>query len=354
MADMLNLPNRNAAHGEEEGEEDAEEVSRWNMRKCSAAGLDVLSTVFQEELLPIVTPIVQQRLQEEDWRARESAILALGAIAEGCVMGLIPYLPQLVSMLLPRLEDPRPLVRSGLPPHVASCRDPLPPRVSLRPHDVCSVVSCCFQGLTTTVLACCNSLLPDVLAEENLFGEIDLYSIMLHPVALLSLAIQSSGFSQKDISPGVLARFGYGTVLDASNTVHLIHLCATIRTPRWGPTPEARDRCKNLTNKGGVTCCLPCRSISCWALSRYAQWIVERCSDPQQDANAAYIQLDEVLQVSITITTTLVLSILAYLPGCHLESMCSWWKHMLQFLCSKVSVWRFCLCLCVSASAGHQ
>lgn len=84
------------------------------MRKCSAAGLDVLSTVFQEELLPIVTPIVQQRLQEEDWRARESAILALGAIAEGCVMGLIPYLPQLVSMLLPRLEDPRPLVRSGL------------------------------------------------------------------------------------------------------------------------------------------------------------------------------------------------------------------------------------------------
>ena len=82
------------------------------MRKCSAAGLDVLSTVFQEELLPIVTPIVQQRLQEEDWRARESAILALGAISEGCVMGLIPYLPQLVSMLLPRLEDPRPLVRS--------------------------------------------------------------------------------------------------------------------------------------------------------------------------------------------------------------------------------------------------
>lgn len=50
-------------------------------------------------------------VQEEDWRARESAILALGAIAEGCVMGLIPYLPQLVSMLLPRLEDPRPLVR---------------------------------------------------------------------------------------------------------------------------------------------------------------------------------------------------------------------------------------------------
>jgi transportin-1 len=51
------------AHGETDSESDGEEVNRWNLRKCSAAGLDVLSTVFGEELLPIVTPIVQQRLQ---------------------------------------------------------------------------------------------------------------------------------------------------------------------------------------------------------------------------------------------------------------------------------------------------
>lgn len=35
----------------------------WNIRKCSAAGLDVLSTVYGEELLPFVTPTVRQRLQ---------------------------------------------------------------------------------------------------------------------------------------------------------------------------------------------------------------------------------------------------------------------------------------------------
>lgn len=57
------LLSRGQAHGEEGKDDDADEVSRWNMRKCSAAGLDVLSTVFQEEMLPIVTPIVQQRLQ---------------------------------------------------------------------------------------------------------------------------------------------------------------------------------------------------------------------------------------------------------------------------------------------------
>ena len=51
-------------------------------------------------------------VQEEDWRARESAILALGAISEGCAQGLLPYLADMVGMLLPKLRDPRPLVRS--------------------------------------------------------------------------------------------------------------------------------------------------------------------------------------------------------------------------------------------------
>ena len=43
-----------------------------------------------------------------------------------------------------------------------------------------------------------------------------------------------------------------------------------------------------------------CRSITCWALSRYAQWVVERCTDPQQDMAAAQVQLDEVLQVRLS------------------------------------------------------
>ena len=117
-------------------------------------------TVFGDELLPIILPIVQQRLQQGDWRLRESgkwcskevecsgegcrpsapfavlecplwtllpsfvrpapplplffarsAILALGAISEGCAAGLQPHLPGMVSMLLPTLKDPRPMVR---------------------------------------------------------------------------------------------------------------------------------------------------------------------------------------------------------------------------------------------------
>ena len=56
---------RNASRGEggDDEDDDGEEVNRWNLRKCSAAGLDVLSTVFGDELLPIVLPIVEQKLR---------------------------------------------------------------------------------------------------------------------------------------------------------------------------------------------------------------------------------------------------------------------------------------------------
>ena len=51
--------------------------------KCSAAGLDVLATVFKDELLPVLLPILKEILFHPDWITKESGILVLGAIAEG-------------------------------------------------------------------------------------------------------------------------------------------------------------------------------------------------------------------------------------------------------------------------------
>ena len=99
-------------HGEDNANEDEEEeVGQWNLRRCSAAGLDMLSTVFGDELLPLLLPTIESRLQDSDWRARESAILALGAVSQGCSMGLNAHLPVITGALLAALSDPRPLVR---------------------------------------------------------------------------------------------------------------------------------------------------------------------------------------------------------------------------------------------------
>lgn len=77
----------------------------WNLRKCSAAALDMLSnSLGDEHILPLLLPIVEARLSDSEWRVRESAILALGAVSEGCNMGLAPYLAGMVRMLVPVLQ----------------------------------------------------------------------------------------------------------------------------------------------------------------------------------------------------------------------------------------------------------
>lgn len=57
--------------------------SEWNLRKCSAAALDLLANVFHDELLPVVLVILKETLFHNDWVTKEAAVLALGAIAEG-------------------------------------------------------------------------------------------------------------------------------------------------------------------------------------------------------------------------------------------------------------------------------
>ena len=82
------------------------------MFRCSAAALDVLSNVFHDDLLPVLLPILKTSIFSEDWLVKESSILALGAVAEGCMGGMKSHLPQLVRYLIQCLSDTKALVRS--------------------------------------------------------------------------------------------------------------------------------------------------------------------------------------------------------------------------------------------------
>ncbi|OWM80444.1 transportin-1 [Punica granatum] len=103
-------------HGSEYEEDDDEDiVNVWNLRKCSAAGLDFLSNVFGDEILPALMPIIQAKLSatgDDAWKEREAAVLALGAVAEGCISGLYPHLAEIIAFLIPLLDDKFPLIRS--------------------------------------------------------------------------------------------------------------------------------------------------------------------------------------------------------------------------------------------------
>lgn len=97
---------------EDEDDDDEEEGMEWNVRKCSAAGLDVISTLFKTDILPVVLPLLRDNLYSQEWKVRESGVLALGAIAEGCMEGLHQHLPALIPYLLNSLLDQQALVRS--------------------------------------------------------------------------------------------------------------------------------------------------------------------------------------------------------------------------------------------------
>eukprot|EP00761_Pharyngomonas_kirbyi_P013600 gb/GECH01013629.1/.p1 GENE.gb/GECH01013629.1/~~gb/GECH01013629.1/.p1 ORF type:complete len:894 (+),score=181.29 gb/GECH01013629.1/:1-2682(+) len=103
--------------GEEDDQDDDEDdmdamdgFGEWNLRKCSASSLDMLAVTYGNDILPHLLPHVQQGLNSQDWPIRESVILALGAVAEGCI-GMKEYLPELVPFLHTLLHDKSAAVR---------------------------------------------------------------------------------------------------------------------------------------------------------------------------------------------------------------------------------------------------
>ncbi|KAF2324731.1 hypothetical protein GH714_016541 [Hevea brasiliensis] len=103
-------------HGSDDMKDDDDDsLNVWNLRKCSAAGLDIISNIYRDEILPTLMPLVEAKLltsDDETWKEREAAVLALGAIAEGCIEGLYPHLAEIVAYLIPVLDDKFPLLRS--------------------------------------------------------------------------------------------------------------------------------------------------------------------------------------------------------------------------------------------------
>lgn len=86
--------------------------AEWTVRKAAASSLDRLSTVFQDEVVKLVLPHIEQKLQHAAWEHQEVGVLAMGAIAAACWDKLAPFLPKVMEMLIGLTATPKPLVRS--------------------------------------------------------------------------------------------------------------------------------------------------------------------------------------------------------------------------------------------------
>jgi hypothetical protein len=94
-------------------EDEDEDSAQWNLRKCAASALDRLSNRFQGAILEWVLPQLDRQLGDAtNWMVRESGILSLGAVADGCYDHLESHLPRLLPYLVQLLADPKPLIRT--------------------------------------------------------------------------------------------------------------------------------------------------------------------------------------------------------------------------------------------------
>lgn len=84
----------------------------WTVRKGAALCLDYLSNVYNDEILEFILPHIEEKLMSDKWYIRESAVLALGAIAKGCMYSLSPFIPKVLEYLIKLLNDEKPLARS--------------------------------------------------------------------------------------------------------------------------------------------------------------------------------------------------------------------------------------------------
>lgn len=83
----------------------------WTLRKCSAASLDSLAVQFQAVMVPIVFNHLNTALDHTHILVKEAAILALGAIADGCISHMHPILPHIIPHLLTLMKDEVSIIR---------------------------------------------------------------------------------------------------------------------------------------------------------------------------------------------------------------------------------------------------
>jgi importin subunit beta-1 len=94
------LPSRVAT--EEELDEDT-----WDLSRAAGLCLQVLTRAVGDSVLDAVLPFVQQHVTSQDWRAREAAVTAFGAVVDGPAHAkIVPVAQGALASLLAVLKDP--------------------------------------------------------------------------------------------------------------------------------------------------------------------------------------------------------------------------------------------------------
>lgn len=94
------------ADDEKTEKEDDEVDHEWNLRKCAASTLDLLTNILPKDVIDTALPLLREHLTSDQWFVREATTLSLGAMAEGGMKYFESQLPALIPFLVEQLKNP--------------------------------------------------------------------------------------------------------------------------------------------------------------------------------------------------------------------------------------------------------
>jgi importin subunit beta-1 len=107
LPQLMPLLLEHLTHQSEELDDDT-----WSAAMASGSCLGLLATCTQDNVVPHVLPFVQANITSADWRRREAATLAFGAILEGPTPEkLATLVQQAFPLLLGQMTDRHPVVK---------------------------------------------------------------------------------------------------------------------------------------------------------------------------------------------------------------------------------------------------
>ncbi|GES62309.1 importin beta-1 subunit [Aspergillus terreus] len=142
-------------------DEDATE-EEYNVSRAAYQALQLYAQCVQGDVIAPVLAFVEENIRSEDWRHRDAAVAAFGAIMDGPDPKILePLIKQALGVLVGMMEDSSIQVRDSAAYALGRvcdfCSETLDPDVHLQP-----LISCLFNGLASTpkiASSCCWALM---------------------------------------------------------------------------------------------------------------------------------------------------------------------------------------------------
>lgn len=134
----------------------------YNVSRAAYQALQLYAQCVQGDVIAPVLAFVEENIRHEDWRRRDAAVAAFGAIMDGPDPKILePLIKQALGVLVGMMEDSSIQVRDSTAYALGRvcdfCSETLDPDVHLQP-----LISCLFNGLASTpkiASSCCWALM---------------------------------------------------------------------------------------------------------------------------------------------------------------------------------------------------